>query len=142
MYILWIVMFLRFINTRLASKHISYFSLSNLYSSTILATSLFFLREKFTLPHFLKNKQNSNPHPVCKEREIQLWLIKTTCFTYLLLKIDPVKIEALNLKFWECFIYWTSKNVSMIKPKKYVGGSSTLTRVFFGILVHVPGRGL
>ena len=29
----------------------------------------------------------------------------------------------------------------MIKPKKYVGGSSAVPRVFFGILVHVPGLG-
>ena len=43
-----------------------------------------FFREKCTLPHFLKNKQNSNFHPFCKVGEIQLLLIKT-CFTYLLL---------------------------------------------------------
>ena len=28
-----------------------------------------FLGESFTLPHFLKNKQNSNSHPLCKLRE-------------------------------------------------------------------------
>ena len=29
----------------------------------------------------------------------------------------------------------------MIKPKKYVGGSSAVPRVFFVILVHVPRLG-
>ena len=48
-----------------------------------------------------------------------------------------------NIEFenWECFIYETSKKILMIKPKKYVGGSSAVPRVFFGILVHVPRLG-
>ena len=78
------------------------FSLSNLHSSIILPASLFF-GENFTLPHFLKNKQNSNPHQFCKaevgEGMIQLLLIKTTCLLYLLLKNDPLIIKALNFKF-------------------------------------------
>ena len=57
-------MFLGFITQRLASKH-KFFSLRNLHASTILPTFLFF-RKKRTLSHFLKNKQNSNPHPFCK----------------------------------------------------------------------------
>ena len=60
------------------------FSLSKLHSSTVLRTSPFF-GKKCTLPHFLKNKKNSNSHPFRKVGEIQLRLIKTTCFTYLLL---------------------------------------------------------
>ena len=59
-----ILMFLGFINTRLASKH-KLFSLSNLHSSTTLPTSPFF-GERCALPHFLKNKQNSNSHLFCK----------------------------------------------------------------------------
>ena len=58
--------------------------LNILHSSTILPTSPFF-GEKCSLPHFLKNKQNSNFHPFCRVGKIQLWLIKSTCFTYLLL---------------------------------------------------------
>ena len=82
-YIPGILMFLGFTNTKISKKH-KLFSLSNLHSSNILPTSPFF-GEKCTLPHFLKNKQNSNSHPFCKVGEIQLWLIKTTYFTYLLL---------------------------------------------------------
>ena len=63
-------MFLGFINMKIAGKH-KLFSLTNLHSSTILPTSTFF-GEKCTLPHFLKNKQNSNSHRFCKVREIQL----------------------------------------------------------------------
>ena len=72
---------------RLASKHKS-FSLSNLHSSTVLPISPFF-GEKCTLPHILKNKQNTNSHPFYKVGEIQLWIIKTICFTYLLLILIP-----------------------------------------------------
>ena len=57
----------------------------------------------------------------------------------MLLKVDPVIIKILNLKF---------ENVSFIKlPKKikqknYAGGSSTIPRDFLGIPVHIPGHGL
>ena len=61
-------------------------------------------------PQFLKNKQNPNPHPFGKVGEIQLWLITTTCFTSLLLKIGPLIIKTLNFEF---------ENVSFTKlPKK------------------------
>ena len=63
-------MFLEFITQRLASKH-KLFSLSNLNSPTILSSSPFF-REKYTLPHFLKNKENSNSQLFCKVGEIKL----------------------------------------------------------------------
>ena len=43
------------------------FSLSNLHSATILPTFPIFGEKKCTLPNFLKNKQNSNPHPLCKK---------------------------------------------------------------------------
>ena len=81
-----------------------------------LATSSFFWK-KSTLPHFLKNKQNSNPHPFCKAGETQLWLIKTTCFTYSLLKIDPVIIKALDLKLKSVSSTKLTKKILMIKPK-------------------------
>ena len=80
----WIEMFLGFINIR--------YSPSATFIPLLFYQPLPFLDKKCTLPHFLKNKQNSNSHPFCKEGEIQLWLIKTTCFTYLLPKIDPVII--------------------------------------------------
>ena len=70
------------------------FSLSNLYSSIIFATS----------PHFLKNKQNSNPDPICKVGEIQLWLIKTTCLTYVT-KNRSSNNKNIEFEIWECFIY-------------------------------------
>ena len=101
---------------RLASKH-KLFSLSNLNSSTILPTSPFF-GEQCTLPHFLKNKQNSNPHPFCKVEEIQLWLIKTTSFKYLLLKIDPVIIKTLNFRFENVYLLNFQK-ILMIKVSEY-----------------------
>ena len=44
-----------------------------------------FLKKNVPSPIFLRNKQNSNSHPFCKLGEIQLWLIKAICFTYLLL---------------------------------------------------------
>ena len=83
-YIPWIEMFLEFINIR--------YSPSATFIPLLFYQPLPFLDKKCTLPHFLKNKQNSNPHPFCKVGEIRLWLIKTTCFTYLLPKIDPVII--------------------------------------------------
>ena len=70
-------MFRGFINTKISLPQQPSF----LY---ILPTSLF-LGGDYTLPHFLKNKQNSNSHPFCKVGEIQLRLIKIICFTYLLL---------------------------------------------------------
>ena len=61
-------------------------------------------------PSLLENKKNSSPHLLCSMREIQLWLIKTTCFTYLLLQINSVIIKTFNFKF---------KNFSFTKlPKK------------------------
>ena len=48
-----------------------------------------FFGGKCTLVHFLKNKQKSNSHTFCKVGKIQLWFIKTTCFTYLLLILIP-----------------------------------------------------
>ena len=70
---LWIVMFLGFINTKISNNH-RLPSLRNFHASTIFSTSSF-LGERYALPHFLENKQNSNPIPLCKVGEIQLWLI-------------------------------------------------------------------
>ena len=70
-----------------------------------LATFLFyftnspFFGEKCTLLHILDNKQNSSPHPFCNVEEIQLWLIKTTCVTNLLLQVKPEIIKTFNFKF-------------------------------------------
>ena len=59
MYILWIVIFLRFINTKVSNNH-KLLSLSNLHSSTIL-TNLSLFWGKMNPPHFMKNKKKSNP---------------------------------------------------------------------------------
>ena len=61
--------------------------------------------ERCALPHFLKNKQNTNSHPFCKVVDIQLWLIKTTCFTYLLLKNRFSNDKNIEPEIWKCFIY-------------------------------------
>ena len=87
-------MFLGFINTKVKNKH-KLISLSNLPSF-----SLPFLGKMYPpTPHFLENKQSSNPHLLCNVGYIQLLLIKTTCFTYLLLQIKPVIIKIFNFKF-------------------------------------------
>ena len=91
MYIPWVVMFLGFINTNISSNHKSH-SLSEL--PVLFYQTLRFFREKCTLSHFWENKQNPNPHFLCKVGEIQL--IKATCFTYLLLQRKPVIIEIFN----------------------------------------------
>ena len=52
-------------------QQVKLFSFSNLHSSIFLPTSPFF-GEKCTLPHFLKNKHNSNSHTCCKMGEIKL----------------------------------------------------------------------
>ena len=91
------LMFLGFINTKITYNY-KLLSISNLHSSTILLASPFF-GEKCSLSHFLENKHNSNPHTLCKVGVIQPWLIKTTCFTYLLLQIKPVIIKTFHFKF-------------------------------------------
>ena len=58
-------------------------------------TNLSFFGEKWNLPRFFKNKQNSNPYLLCKVGKIQLPLIKTTC---LLLQIKLVIIKTFNFK--------------------------------------------
>ena len=50
-------------------------------------------------PHFLENKQNSSPHPLCNVGEIRLCLTKTNSFTNLVLQINPVIIKTFNFKF-------------------------------------------
>ena len=42
---------------------------------------------------------NLGPSSLCKVGEIQLWLIKSTCFSYLLLQIKPVITKTLHFKF-------------------------------------------
>ena len=84
LYIPWVVMFLGIIkNVRV--------TLPKEPSSTILPT-FSFLGENVPSPHLLENKQNSNPNLLCNVGQIQLWLIKSTCFTYLLLQTKPVII--------------------------------------------------
>ena len=93
MYIPWIVIFVGFISAKISNNHklLSYTNLLLLFYQPPP-----FFGEICTLPYFLENKQNSNPHLLCKVGETQLWLIKTTCFTYLLLQIKPVIIKAFN----------------------------------------------
>ena len=59
-------MFLEFLNKKISNSH------KLLSDSKILA--LFYQPLPFlsTLPHILKNKQNFNPHPLCKVEEMQL----------------------------------------------------------------------
>ena len=113
-------MVIGFINTKISNKD-KLLSLSNL-------PPLFYQQlpslGKMNTPHFLENKQNSNPNLLCNVGEIQLWLIKTTCFTYFLLQIKPVIIKTLNVKFENLpfsklqkkklirhVIYWQSYNL-------------------------------
>ena len=56
------------------------------------------LLRKMNNPPLLDNKQNSNPHLFSNVWEIQLRLIKTSCFTYSLLQIKPLIIFK-NLSF-------------------------------------------
>ena len=46
------------------------FALPQQPSSTILPTSRFF-QEKYTVPHFLENIHNSNPHPLCNLKKFK-----------------------------------------------------------------------
>ena len=112
-------------NPEITIKH-KLFSLKP--SSIILPTSLFF-GEKCTLPHFLKNKQNSNLYSLCNVGEMQLWLIKTNCFTYLLLQINLVIKKIFTFK---------SENVAFTKPpKKLMIGHIKIYRMieFFTVFI-------
>ena len=81
-------------NPEIASN-ISYSPLTFLY----YFTNLSIFGGKMYPPPFLENEQNSNPNSLCNVAEIQLWLIKTNCFTYLLLKIKPVILKTFVFKF-------------------------------------------
>ena len=70
---------------------------------------------KCTFPHFLNNKQNSNPHLLWKIEETQLWLNKITFFTYLVLQIQSVIIKTFNFKFENVSFTKLSKRISMIR---------------------------
>ena len=86
-YIPWVVKFLGFINTKINNKH------QLLFVGNLLL--LFYEPISFwaeNVPKFLENKQNFNPHLICIEGEIQLWLIKITCFKYFLLQVKAKKI--------------------------------------------------
>ena len=74
--------YLGLINTKISNKY----KLNSLTNLPVLFYQLltFWVKNVPSL-FFLENKQNSNPYPLCKVGETQLWLIKTTCFTYLLL---------------------------------------------------------
>ena len=73
------------------------------FTNTKISKNLLSLRNLLPLFYqplpFFENKQNSSPHLFCNVGEIQLWLIKTTCFLYLLLQIRPVNIKTFNIKF-------------------------------------------
>ena len=84
-----------FINTKISYKEKISFLATFLY----YFTNLFLFRSKMYPPPFLENKQNFNPHCLCNVGEIQLWLIKTICFIYLLLQTKLIIIKTFNLKF-------------------------------------------
>ena len=79
-----------------------------------LATFLSLMAGKFSSPYFLNNKQYSNPHPLWKISEIQLWLIKITFFTYLLIQIQSVIIKTFNFTFENVSFTKLPKRISMI----------------------------
>ena len=106
------------------------FSVTNVHSSTVLPTFPFFV-EQNTLPHFLKNKQNSNPQPFCNMGEIQLWLIKTICFTYLSQEIDPA-ITKHWISTFRKFYSLNFQKLLMIKQKKIFPGKQCRTQSFLG----------
>ena len=89
-----------------SASNISYSPLTFLYYFTNLSL---FWGKMYPLP-FSENKLNSNPHSPCNVGEMQLWLIKTNCFTYLLLQIKLVITKIFTFK---------SENVAFTKlPKK------------------------
>ena len=87
-------MFLEFINTKISTKH----KLHSLNLHLIFYQPLSFLGKNVPSPIFWRIN-NSNPHSLCNVGEIQLLLIKTNYFTYLLLQIKPVIIETFTFKF-------------------------------------------
>ena len=78
---------------------------------------LSFWGKTYPLP-FLENKHNSNPHFVCNVGEIQLSLIKTNCFRYLLLQIKPVIIKTFAFKFENVAFIALPKKIIMIRHNK------------------------
>ena len=83
-YIPWIVMFLGFIIRY--SPSANFISLLFYRLLTFLEKNIPILPPPPPSPHhFLKNKKNFYSHPFRKVGEIQLRLIKTTCFTHFLL---------------------------------------------------------
>ena len=131
MYIPWVVMFLGFINTNISSNHKSH-SLSEL--PVLFYQTIRFFREKCTLSHFWENKQNPNPHFLCKVGEIQL--IKATCFTYLPLQRKPVIIEIFNFKFENVSFTKLPKNI--IDKAKNIGQVGRIFFQFFNYYYFFP----
>ena len=121
----WIRNYESLIRSLRSASNKSYSPLTFLY----YFTNLSFFREKCTLPYFWENKQNSNPHSLCNAGEIQLWLIKTNCFTYLLLQIKLVIIKIFTFK---------SENVAFNKlPKKLMIRNNKIYKMieFFTIFI-------
>ena len=89
--------FLGFIILKISNKH----KLHSLSNTLLLFYQPFpFWGGKSTIFRFFENKQNSNPHPLCNVGEIKPWLIKTTCFSYLVLQIMmEIITQAFNFKF-------------------------------------------
>ena len=78
-----------FVITKISNKH-KLLSRSNL--PPLFYQPLPFWGKMYHLtPHFLENKQNSNPHLICN-----VGFITTSCFIYLLLKIKPVMIKTFD----------------------------------------------
>ena len=106
----WIVMFIGFKYTKVTNI-CKLLSVSLCY---LINLSLF-CREIYPSPIFFENKQNSNPYPLCKVREIQQWLIKTICFNNLLFQVKPLLRKKSNFNFG---------NVSFTKLQKKVNSST------------------
>ena len=106
-----------FIKTLRLATNVSYSQLKP--SSTTLPSSLFF-REKCTLLQFLNNKQNYSLHSLCNLGEIQLWLIKTNCFTHLLVQIKLLIIKIFTFKFENVVFTKLPKKLMIIKYTKWL----------------------
>ena len=102
-------MFLGFRKAKISNKHKLLF-LSRLF--LLFYQPLLFVG-KCTFSHFMENKQKSNPHPLCNVGEVQLWLIKTNCFTYLLLQIIiKIIIKTFSFKFEHVSFAKLPKNIN------------------------------
>ena len=71
-----------------------------------------FLEKNVLFSIFQRINRTLVPIPFIKWWEIQLWLIKTTCFTSLLPQIEPVIIRTFNFKFEKLLFPKLDKNIN------------------------------